>query len=228
MLSSGLSVCLSASPCLSSCVVVFSRQLAGARGGMRGQGTARTKPKRSSGSSNHNAAGSAALGCRALSGSRRSFVRPGRIEGMLSISSLVMAGILYRGLSLSLPSGARVAAAQYRTPRFARRTRLSCVDMSTLLSPPTAVDDVLENRVLGELACNVVQGKAEKVSQGDRDDTVGWFTDSRRPQFSRSGTSDLAAKVCEFAHGGVCTTAPLNAETRLRSSPNRQLQLEHS
>lgn len=77
---------------------------------------------------------------------------------MLSILSLVMAGILYRGLSF-------VPSVQHRTPRFARRTRLSRVGMSTL-SPSV---DVLENRALGELASNVVQGKVEKVSLVERE-----------------------------------------------------------
>lgn len=85
---------------------------------------------------------------------------------MLSILSLVMAGILCRGLSFSVPR--RVASAQHhRTPYFARRTRrLSRVDNATL-SPPAV--GVLEHRVLGKLACDVVQGKADKVGEIERE-----------------------------------------------------------
>ena len=85
-------------------------------------------------------------------------------EGMLLL--LVMAGIFHRGSSFFALPRVRVAsaAARHRTPpRFAQRTR----DMLATLSPPRAVD-VLENRALGKLASNVVQGKVEKVSRIER------------------------------------------------------------
>lgn len=82
---------------------------------------------------------------------------------MLSILSLVMALVTYRGLSLSLPRV--ISSARHRTPLVVRRTRRPCVDMSMSTLSPAVVG---ENRVLGELAGDVVQGRIQKVSNTER------------------------------------------------------------